>query len=156
MSTRKSNIFPSFGIALKEALDRMGVTPSWLSQISGKDKGQISKYINDKLLPKRVIQLELARHLDFEIIEGAEGWELFKQENNADRVEESSKSYHVINYESEKKYLKKLFTELKSIEKIFDEIDSNDDLTSSERKLQTEMIKEKIVKSIKNIPGIEG
>lgn len=150
MSTRKSNIFGSFGLALKEALDRMGVTPTWLSKISGKDKGQISKYINDKLVPKRVIQLELAKYLRYEIIELDSGWELVEKKNR-DRVEEETGMYEVVNYAEEKKYLKKLFKEMQSIEKIFDEIDTNKELSSSERKLQTEMIKEKIVRSIRNI-----
>lgn len=152
MSTLKSNRFHSFGLALKETLNIAGVTPAWLARVTGKDKGQISKYINDKILPKRITRLELTNPVGFDIIEVSGEWEIKKQSDSVHKVEEEQVDYSVENLLKEKKRLESVFTEINGLNKLFKEMLTNKKLSDDEKKIQLEMIKQKLVLLLKNIP----
>lgn len=152
MSTLKSNRFHSFGLALKETLNIAGVTPAWLARVTGKDKGQISKYMNDKILPKRITRLELTNPVGFDIIEVNGEWEIRKQSESEHKVEEEQMDYSVEDLVKEKKKLESVFTEINGLNKLFMEMLTNEKLSDDERKIQLEMIKQKLVLLLKNIP----
>lgn len=152
MSTLKSNRFHSFGLALKETLNIAGVTPAWLARVTGKDKGQISKYMNDKILPKRITRLELTNPVGFDIIEVNGEWEIKKQSESEHKVEEEQMDYSVEDLVKEKKKLESVFTEINGLNKLFMEMLTNEKLSDDERKIQLEMIKQKLVLLLKNIP----
>lgn len=152
MSTLKSNRFHSFGLALKETLNIARVTPAWLARVTGKDKGQISKYMNDKILPKRITRLELTNPVGFDIIEVNGEWEIRKQSESEHKVEEEQMDYSVEDLVKEKKKLESVFTEINGLNKLFTEMLTNEKLSDDERKIQLEMIKQKLVLLLKNIP----
>lgn len=151
MSTQKSNRFHSFGLALKEALDLAGVTPASLSRVTGKDKGQISKYINGKILPKRLTQLELTNPIGYEIFKIDGEWEIKKRLEIEDSVSEGRVDYSVEDLGKEKKYVGDIFSELQTLNKLFDEMLINEKLSEADKKIQIEMIKEKLAVLLKSI-----
>lgn len=152
MSTLKSNRFHSFGLALKETLNKAGVTPAWLARTTGKDKGQISKYLNDKILPKRITRLELTSPIGYDIIEVEGEWEVHKQSGFVNKVEEIKVDYSVEDFSNEKQNLESVFSEIQGLNKLFNEMLLNDKLSEKEKKIQLEMIKQKLVLLIRSIP----
>ncbi len=153
MSTSKSNIFHSFGLALQEALDRSGVTPAWLSREVGKDKGQISKYINGKSTPKRITQFELLEPLPFTITKDGKNWileEISSDTVNEIRVPYTSKGYGEISIP-----LKDFFDDIKKVEKLYNEAMRNKNLSEDEKKLQIALIEKEIYALIKSKLGRE-
>ncbi|GAB5408632.1 MAG: hypothetical protein BalsKO_09970 [Balneolaceae bacterium] len=156
MSTQKSNRFYSFGLALQEALDIAGVTPAWLSRITGKDKGQISKYINGKIVPKKLTRLELTDPIGYDIIEVDGEWEVTKKANLKNSVAEEKIYYSVEDLGKERKRIKAAFLEVDTLSKLFDEIFNSKSLTNVEKKVQLEMIKEKLAVLLKSILYTKG
>ena len=152
MSTLKSNRFHTFGLALKETLNIAGVTPAWLARVTGKDKGQISKYINDKILPKRITRLELTGPLGYDVIETEGEWEVIKQSDSPNKVEEERIDYSVEDLIKERKKLESVFSEINQLNTLFSEMLANKKLSEEEKKIQLEMIKQKLALLLKNIP----
>ncbi|RNC85624.1 MAG: hypothetical protein ED557_02295 [Balneola sp.] len=153
MSTSKSNIFHSFGLALQEALDRTGVTPAWLSREVGKDKGQISKYINGKSTPKRITQLELLKPLPFTVNKDGKNWVL--EEAPSDEVNETQTVYSSKDSDDSSVQLKDFFEDISKVEKLYTEALKNKNLSEDEKKLQIELIEKKINALIKSKLGRE-
>lgn len=151
MSTQKSNRFHSFGLALQEALDRTGVTPAKLSRITGKDKGQVSKYINDKILPKRITQLELTNPIGYEIFEINGEWGIRKSRETEDIVSDDGVDYSVEDVGKEKEHMGKVFSEIQTLERLFNKMLLNEKLSETEKRVQLEMIKEKLAFLLKSI-----
>ncbi len=151
MSTLKSNRFHSFGLALQEALDIAGITPASLARITGKDKGQISKYIHGKIVPKRITQLELTNPIGCEIVEVEGEWELVNRPEIVGAVNESKIDYSVNDLNKEKELMESIFLEIRTLNTLFDKMIANEKFSESEKKAQLEMIKEKLVAHFKNI-----
>lgn len=156
MSTQKSKIFPNFGLALKEALDSIGQTPAWLSRVTGKDKGQISKYISNKTTPKRVTQLELIAPLPYNIEEQSNGWVLVRKGSEVNRVHEEVRRYNEYSIEKRVAILNEIFTEIERLQLKFNELTNQPGLSESEKGFQLEMISKKITQLTKSIGGKEG
>lgn len=152
MSTHKSNKYHSFGLALQEILDYSGKTPAWLARKTGKDKGQISKYINDKILPKRVTQIELTKPTDYEINNVDGEWLIRHKFTNEANASEFYIDYSIINLSEESKVLESIFDEIKSLNVLFDEILANESLSEGERKFRLKVIKSELMSLIKHIP----
>lgn len=145
MSTKKLNIFPTFGLALKEALLRQKKSPAWLSRITGKDKGQISRYINGASNPRGLTLVELTHPLDYEIAKlDKDRWQLVEKLEVGRVAEESTTQYIAKDYKTEKAKLEGFFEMVDSFRKLFDESDQKSSLTDSEKLLQIEMIREKL------------
>lgn len=156
MSTQKSKIFPNFGIALKEALDRIGQTPAWLSRITGKDKGQISKYMSDKITPKRVTQLELTAPLPYDIEERANGWVLLERVNTENRVREEVKRYSNYSTEQRVAIMKEVFKEIEKLQLKFVELTNQSNLSDSDKRLRLDSISKKINQLTRSIDDKAG
>ncbi len=148
MSTLKSNIFHSFGLALQEALDRSGVTPAWLSREVGKDKGQISKYINGKSTPKRITQLELLKPLPFTIVRDGKKWIL--EDMPSDAVNETQIPYSSKETTVSPEQLKDFFDDIKKVEKLYNEAMRSKNLSADEKKLQIALIEKEVNALIKS------
>lgn len=151
MSTIKSNIFHSFGLALQEALDRSGVTPAWLSREIGKDKGQISKYINGKSTPKRITQLELLRPLPFTITKDGKNWILEEAPSNS--VNEGQIPYSSASEKEISLEIGDFFTDIKKIENLYNETLKNSNLSEEEKTLQVALIEKEVLALIKSKLG---
>ncbi len=144
MSTQKLNIFTNFGLALKEALLREGKTPAWLSRETGKDKGQISKYINGNTVPRAITQQELTKPLSSKIVQNAEDeWEVIF-DGNSQLVEDVNVDYRTRSYREEKESIERFFSEIKHIQVLFEEVDSNKELSEQNKLLQIKMIKNQL------------
>lgn len=146
MSTSKFNIFPDFATALEEALIREGKSPAWLSRVTGKDKGQISKYINGNIEPRGITRRELTAPLSVRIFKTEEGkWTIESQEpETANKVQDSNFQYRADNYEEEKRKLENIFEKIQDVEKLYNEFEHNLNLTEQQKRIQIEMIREKI------------
>lgn len=146
MSTQKLNIFTNFGLALKEALLRENKSPAWLSRATGKDKGQISKYINGNTTPREKTQRELTKPLASEIIfNDDKEWELLDGDNSfVFQVNDSKTNYEDLSYKQAKTKLEEFFSQIKDIEVLYDEIDSNDDISDQKKLVQIQMIRNQV------------
>lgn len=146
MSTQKLNIFTNFGLALKEALLRENKSPAWLSRATGKDKGQISKYINGNTTPREKTQRELTKPLAAQIIlNDDKEWELVDADNSfVFQVNDSKMNYGDLSYKQAKTKLEEFFSQIKDIEVLYDEIDSNDDISDQKKLVQIQMIRNQV------------
>ena len=147
MSTHKSNIFESFGIALKEALLIEGKTPAWLSRETGKDKGQISNYINGKTIPKRITQKELLSPLRSEVVKSEKGWEII----HPDLVSDIQSRYRVRDYKTELEDLEDVFYKIESIRTLLKETEAKLEMTDEQKKIQLEMIRSQLHKILSEL-----
>ncbi|MEO9887130.1 MAG: helix-turn-helix transcriptional regulator [Balneola sp.] len=140
------NIFTNFGLALKEALLRENKSPAWLSRATGKDKGQISKYINGNTTPREKTQRELTKPLASEIIfNDDKEWELLDGDNSfVFQVNDSKTNYEDLSYKQAKTKLEEFFSQIKDIEVLYDEIDSNDDISDQKKLVQIQMIRNQV------------
>lgn len=141
----KLNIFPNFGLALKEALLRQKRSAAWLSRITGKDKGQISKYMSGTNIPRGLTLIQLSEPLDVEFARLDTGeWQLIEKTVRTDISKEPEVKYIAKDYNTEKKKLLAFFKAVDSYRNLFEESDSKSSLTENEKLLQIEMIEGKL------------
>ena len=147
----KLNIYTNFGSALKEALLRRGKTSAWLSRKTGKDKGQISKYINGNTVPRDITQRELTNPLSLRIVQKEnDKWEIVDDFKFEVQVNEERIDYDELSYKDAKKAMDDFFEQIKDIKALYKEIDSNEKISRENKKLQLQMIRNQIKAIIKN------
>ncbi len=145
MSTQKLNIFTNFGLALKEALLRENKSPAWLSRATGKDKGQISKYINGNTTPREKTQRELTKPLRSKIIRNSnDKWEIVDKKEKYFQVNDPKVDYKELSYVEAKVILEEFFNQIKDIEVLFEKIDSNKEISDQKKLVQIQMIRNQV------------
>tara|TARA_R110002126_G_scaffold35949_2_gene109901 strand:- start:11068 stop:11520 length:453 start_codon:yes stop_codon:yes gene_type:complete len=145
LSTQKLNIFTNFGLALKEALLRENKSPAWLSRATGKDKGQISKYINGNTTPREKTQRELTKPLRSKIIRNSnDKWEIVDKKEKYFQVNDPKVDYKELSYVEAKVILEEFFNQIKDIEVLFEKIDSNKEISDQKKLVQIQMIRNQV------------